>query len=98
MTFVFIAEVDHRDIALLQRGLAVRFWRRTNNDPKLIVVPLDDQLLNRAAALFGNRSDKEWSMTDCISFVVMQDRKIAEALTNDHHFQQAGFRCLLKKS
>ncbi len=80
------------------RGLAVRFWRRTNNDPKLIIVPLDDQLLNRAAALFGNRPDKEWSMTDCISFVVMQDRKIAEALTNDHHFQQAGFRCLLKKS
>lgn len=40
--------------------------------------------------------DKDWSLTDCISFVVMKDLKITEALTGDHHFEQAGFVALLK--
>jgi predicted nucleic acid-binding protein len=80
-----------------QRALAVRFWRRTNNNSRITIVRLDDPLLHRAALLFQNRPDKEWSMTDCISFVVMQDRRITQALTNDHHFEQAGFQCLLKR-
>jgi predicted nucleic acid-binding protein len=40
--------------------------------------------------------DKEWSLVDCISFVVMTDRKLTDALTGDHHFEQAGFNALLK--
>jgi predicted nucleic acid-binding protein len=46
--------------------------------------------------LFGQRPDKDWSLTDCISFVVMRERGVFEALTGDHHFEQAGFRALLK--
>jgi hypothetical protein len=42
------------------------------------------------------RSDKDWSLTDCISFAVMEDEGIHEALTGDQHFEQAGFRALLK--
>ena len=42
------------------------------------------------------RQDKDWSLTDCISFIVMRDRRIVEALTGDHHFEQAGFVALLK--
>jgi hypothetical protein len=42
--------------------------------------------------------DKEWSLVDCISFAVMKQRKIKEALTADHHFVQAGFRAILKLS
>jgi uncharacterized protein len=45
--------------------------------------------------LFGDRPDKDWSLTDCISFIVMEERRITEALTGDHHFEQAGFRALL---
>jgi hypothetical protein len=37
------------------------------------------------------RPDKEWSLTDCISFVAMNERNITDALTSDHHFEQAGF-------
>jgi predicted nucleic acid-binding protein len=44
---------------------------------------------------YSQRLDKEWGLTDCVSFIVMQDRKITEALTTDEHFEQAGFRALL---
>ena len=46
--------------------------------------------------LFQSRPDKDWSLTDCISFVVMHDEKAHEALTADHHFEQAGFTVLVK--
>ena len=42
----------------------------------------------------ANRSDKHWSLTDCISFVVMEDEKIYEPLTADQHFEHAGFKAL----
>jgi len=51
---------------------------------------------DKGVALYRERKDKEWSLTDCISFVVMRENKIKEALTGDHHFEQAGFVVLLK--
>jgi hypothetical protein len=53
-------------------------------------------LFEAGTDLYSRRSDKEWSLTDCISFVVMQEQGIGEALTGDRHFEQAGFRALLK--
>ena len=52
--------------------------------------------LQQGLALHRSRPDKAWSLTDCVSFVVMQERSIAEALAYDHHFQQAGFVALLR--
>ena len=52
-------------------------------------------LFERGVALYRQRTDKAWSLTDCISFVVMSDEGITEALTGDHHFEQAGFVALL---
>lgn len=46
--------------------------------------------------LYEQRRDKQWSLTDCISFVVMKREGLTEALTGDHHFEQAGFVALLK--
>lgn len=60
-----------------------------------IIDPTPD-LFQRGVELFRQRPDKEWSMTDCISFVVMRDENLIEALTGDRHFEQAGFRALLK--
>ena len=60
------------------------------------VVPFDAGLMERGLALFAERHDKDWSLTDCISFVVMQEHGILEALTADHHFEQAGFVAMLK--
>ncbi|MDO8539844.1 MAG: hypothetical protein Q7S40_05335 [Opitutaceae bacterium] len=50
----------------------------------------------RGAELFAARLDKDWSLTDCISFGVMRDHHIEEALTGDHHFTQAGFKRLMR--
>ena len=65
-------------------------------DPNVEVVLLTNSLYRLAFSLFKQRDDKEWGLVDCISFIVMQDRGIADALTTDTHFQQAGFRALLK--
>jgi predicted nucleic acid-binding protein len=67
-----------------------------NEDPNVAVVPCPEDLYQRAFSLYRARADKEWGITDCISFVVMQDRGITEALTTDEHFEQAGFRALLR--
>ncbi|HEV3259839.1 MAG TPA: hypothetical protein VG013_23425 [Gemmataceae bacterium] len=65
-------------------------------DPDARIVPCDDVLMEEGIQLYSQRSDKAWSLTDCISFVLMQRDGITEALTGDHHFEQAGFVALLK--
>ena len=60
------------------------------------IIPPFIELFERGVELYRQRADKDWSLTDCISFVVMADEKISEALTGDRHFEQAGFRALLK--
>lgn len=59
------------------------------------VVPLSAELWQKAWRLYAGRQDKSWSMTDCISFVVMDGQSLRDALTADHHFRQAGFHALL---
>jgi predicted nucleic acid-binding protein len=67
-----------------------------DREPADTVVPASAELYQRGVRLYLDRPDKKWSLTDCISFVVMDDRAIREALTADHHFEQAGFVPLLK--
>ncbi|MBP8123733.1 MAG: type II toxin-antitoxin system VapC family toxin [Caldilineaceae bacterium] len=77
------------------RRAAVSLLQSLEADPNVKIIPLSEGLYAQAVHLYGERPDKEWGLTDCISFVVMQDRKIIEALTPDDHFQQAGFQALL---
>ena len=65
--------------------------------PNTTIVPVSSRLIERGFALFANRPDKEWSLTDCISFVVMEEHSVTEALTSDGDFEQAGFSALLKQ-
>jgi predicted nucleic acid-binding protein len=77
--------------------VAFLVWLRTlQADPKVTIVPASQALFERGIELYSKRLDKSWSLTDCISFTVMNDYQIVEALTGDHHFEQAGFRALLK--
>jgi uncharacterized protein len=64
-------------------------------EPAFRLVTATSELVQRRRELYRGRPDKEWSLTDCISFVVMQDEQLGEALTGDRHFEQAGFKILL---
>ena len=77
------------------RGIAAEGYRRVQADSLVEVVPFDPDLIGAAVSLYGGRTDKDWSLTDCHSFVVMQRRGISDALTSDHHFEQAGLKALM---
>ncbi len=61
-----------------------------------LIVPANPETFEKGVELYDTRPDKHWSLTDCISFVVMSEEQISEALTGDRHFEQAGFTALLK--
>ncbi len=65
-------------------------------DPDAEIVPFSPGLMADGLDLYARRPDKQWSLTDCVSFVVMERDGITDALTGDHHFEQAGFAALLK--
>lgn len=69
--------------------------RMVRTRPDVVLVPAATELLQRGRDLFAARGDKAWSLTDCISFIVMADHSITDALTTDHHFAQAGYRVLI---
>jgi predicted nucleic acid-binding protein len=81
-------------------ALSKTSWRRLGiatlddlrMDPDIEVVPVTTELFERAVDLYSARLDKEWGLTDCISFVVMQDHKLTHVLTTDRDFEQAGFQ------
>lgn len=78
------------------RKLFGRLLEALQTDARFVIIPADQTTLDEATKLYIKRSDKDWSLTDCTSFVLMRQRGIAEALTGDHHFAQAGFTALLK--
>jgi uncharacterized protein len=96
-TSVVLIEVADGLSSASTRHLGTRFLERVRMDPNVTVVPLSPDLLDRSIARYVTRSDKEWGLTDCISFVVMEERGITEALAYDQHFVQAGFRALLRE-
>jgi hypothetical protein len=80
------------------RAKGLQLLNGMEKDRRFEIVPLSEQLYAEGMALFSARRDKEWSLTDCISFLVMWDRGISKALTADHHFSQAGFEPLLRSA
>ncbi|MFB3891733.1 MAG: type II toxin-antitoxin system VapC family toxin [Phycisphaerae bacterium] len=80
----------------LLRSLYLNLVRAMRNDPSYEIVPASSALIQQGMELFAKRPDKEWSLTDCISFVVMRNQGLTDALATDKHFEQAGFRILLK--
>ncbi|MBI3850571.1 MAG: type II toxin-antitoxin system VapC family toxin [Verrucomicrobia bacterium] len=70
------------------------YWIQTHSGTT--VIPASRQLLEDGLHLYRYRRDKDWPLTDCMSFVVMDDEGISDALTGDRHFEQAGFKALLK--
>jgi predicted nucleic acid-binding protein len=77
------------------RARAARFLTLAKANPWLTILDATDALFDQGCDLYAKRPDKEWSLTDCISFVAMANEGLAEALTGDRHFEQAGFKMLL---
>jgi len=78
------------------RGRFARLVELLRAQADVEVVPASSELFRRGCQLHAQRQDKEWSLTDCTSFVVMKERAVEGALTSDHHFEQAGFRLLMQ--
>lgn len=78
------------------RPYAVAGVDRIRANPNVEVVPQTSLQFAHAYDLYRRRTDKEWSLTDCASFEIMDARGIKEALAHDQHFEQAGFVALLR--
>jgi predicted nucleic acid-binding protein len=92
--FVLI-EVANALAAVESRERAAALWTHLRSDATVAIIPASADLAARGLELFQRRLDKQWSLTDCISFVVMNEMNISESLTADHHFEQAGFTAML---
>jgi predicted nucleic acid-binding protein len=77
------------------RAHAVALLDHVQQRSDVSLVAISPDLWQRGWELYRSRPDKAWSLTDCISFLVMQDAALADSLTADEHFQQAGFRAVL---
>ncbi len=78
------------------RPYAIRGVEAIRSNPNVEVVPQTSLQFVSAFDSYRSVSDKEWSLTDCASFVLMRERGLTEALAHDHHFEQAGFVALLR--
>jgi len=78
------------------RHAAATAVKSLRNSPDVIVVPQSSQLFTRLLERYQEMSDKSWSLTDCASFLIMEDEQIVSALTHDRHFSQARFHALLR--
>ena len=65
-----------------------------HSDEQINVIGFNEEYMEQGLALFNARPDKDWSLTDCLSFAIMEDMGIRDALTLDHHFEQAGFNII----
>jgi len=102
----FFGEVITTDFVLLEvgnwlsrtadRAVFLRLFEMLETDSQTTVMPATRELFDAGRSLFARRMDKDWSLTDCISFAVMHQQGLTEALTADHHFKQAGFVVLLR--
>lgn len=79
----------------LTRVSLIEFSGRIINDDEIEVVWVDETLHRQALDLLQARLDKTYSLCDAVSFVIMRERGITDALTTDHHFEQEGFVRLL---
>ena len=78
------------------RVAASKAVKTLRSSPSVTVVPQTSDQFQKALARYEERIDKDWSLTDCASFLIMEAEGIEAALTHDQHFAQAGFQALLR--
>ena len=95
-TCPILLEIGNALSKLRYRAAAVQLLDALENDVSVEVTPLSEQLYKEAFQLYRGRSDKEWGLIDCISYMVMKKKRIYQALTTDEHFRQMGFQILMR--
>jgi predicted nucleic acid-binding protein len=78
------------------RQAAAKAVNTLRSSPNVAVIPQTSDQFQRALSRYEERIDKDWSLTDCASFLTMEAEAIVTALTYDQHFAQAGFQALLR--
>lgn len=91
-----LVEVGNGLSRSVDRAAVGKLVARLRRDSLTTIIAASDEWFQKGLTLYSSRLDKEWSLVDCISFVVMQELGITEALTGDHHFEQAGFQIVFK--
>ena len=91
-----LTEVADAMAAPSDRTGLVKYVAALRDDPMVVIVPASEESFEAGWTLYAQRPDKEWSLTDSISFCVMKDNGLTEALTADKHFVQAGFKALMR--
>jgi len=80
------------------REKALRFIQILRDDDNAEIIFINSELFEKGLGHCGKYKDKEWGLVDCMSFIIMKEKGIVQALTSDSHFEQAGFSILLKPS
>jgi hypothetical protein len=93
--YVLTEVANHLSGSAIHRARFGQLLEDLRADPKTLIVESSHGLWQRAVERYLQRPDKEWSLTDCVSFLVMEEQRLQEALTTDHHFEQAGFSALM---
>ena len=95
VTDYVIVEIANSLSRIPFRESAINLINAMTVSKNIEIVEIDKEIYKEAWNLYSSRNDKEWSLTDCTSFIVMNRRRITEAFTSDRHFEQAGFKILL---
>ena len=96
-TELILVEIADGLAAVKFRTQAAQVLATLRSSSLVEIVPFNSELLSDALDLYRQRQDKDWGLTDCASFVIMRERGLHEALTVDEHYEQAGFRALLRE-
>ena len=96
-TDAVLLEFGNAFSAVNLKPVAVKMIEAVRASEKWRCIALDDALIERGFQHFKQMADKDWGFVDCISILVARDMGIREVFSTDHHFEQAGFRILLKK-
>ncbi len=95
-TYWILAEVGDAFSQPGNREKLARLFELLASTADIEVLPPTVEQFRAGAKFHASRPDKRWSLTDCISFSVMNDRGLGDSLTTDYHFEQAGFRALMR--
>jgi uncharacterized protein len=95
-TSLVVNELGDALCSLLKRTLVVEFIDRLRDSPRVEIVHVTPVMQEAGWKIFRDHADKEWGITDCVSFAFMRQLNIRSAFTNDRHFEQAGFEKLIK--